>query len=132
MQNVNIMEEEAKLNGFINAVYQESPYGIIVFTKDLDIVDWNPAVETLVGKSKEDCVGKNVLEVFAPSLELGAELEASAVSEIKVKGTLVVAEAIASHFAGNLLNGIKISVIVDKSGSVNGGTLILTPKPQRN
>ncbi|CAN5139631.1 hypothetical protein BH09BAC1_BH09BAC1_07000 [soil metagenome] len=115
------IEEGLKKNVFINAVHEESPYGILVFSSKMEILDWNPAVEKLIGLAKDACIGRNLMEVF-PTL-INGHMESNSAF---IKGTLVVAEAISGHFATGNLNGLKISVIVDKSGALNGGTLILT------
>jgi len=116
------MSNNMTRNGFINSVYEESPYGIIVFNKALEVLDWNPAVEKLIGLTREACMGRKLLDVF-PTLDA---LQSRQTELESIKGTMVVAEAISGYFMTGVLNGLKISIIVDKSGAVEGGTLILT------
>lgn len=119
------MENVTKMNGFVHAVYEESPYGIIVFNSKMVIVDWNPAVEQLIGLSKEDCIGREIFKVFSNHDSQMLQMKANG-----IKGTMVVAEPLSGYFMNGALSGLKISIIVDKSGAVNGGTLILTgPHP---
>lgn len=123
MQNTGVaMEQDYKSSGFVHAVYDESPYGIIVFNADLEIIDWNPAVEKLVGLAKDECVGKNVLLAFEKTLHNQDSLSFSS----STRGTLVIAEAISGKFLSGYIGSVKISTIVDKSGAMNGGTLIIT------
>jgi len=121
-KEVSIMEKEINNYSFANTVNEESPYGILVFNSQLDISDWNPAVERLIGLSKDLCMGQNILAVFA----LHEEIIKLKTGNNQTRGTLVVAESVSSMFIAGVLNGIKISTIVDKSGSINGGTLIIT------
>lgn len=121
-KEVSIMEKEIINYSFANTVNEESPYGILVFNSQLDISDWNPAVERLIGLSKDLCMGQNILAVFA----MHEEIIKRKTGNNHTRGTLVVAEAVSSMFIAGVLNGIKISTIVDKSGSINGGTLIIT------
>lgn len=121
-KRVGAMEIETKNYGFKNALYEESPYGIIVFNATLNITDWNPAIEKLIGLSKGDCLGKNILEVF----ETHSERVGKKASASNPRGTLVVSESISNSFLPGKLGGVKVSTIVDKSGTINGGTLIIT------
>ncbi len=116
-----VMDQEYKSSGFVHSVYDESPYGIIVFNAQLDIVDWNPAVEKLLGLSKSDCMGVNVLKAFDKIVSNKAVQVTS-----NTRGTLVVAESISSKFLFGQIGGMKVSTIVDKSGAMSGGTLIIT------
>lgn len=123
MQNSGVaMEQDYKSSGFVHSVYDESPYGIIVFNADLEVIDWNPAVEKLVGLSKNDCIGRNVLHAFDKTI---AHLEADSISN-NTRGTLVIAESLSSKFLSGHIGCVKISTIVDKSGAMSGGTLIIT------
>lgn len=122
------MSSNLMSNGFINSVYEESPYGIIVFNKALEVLDWNPAVEKLIGLTREACMGQKLFDVF-PALET---LQNRQTDIHNIKGTMVVAEAISGYFMTGMLNGMKVSIIVDKSGAVEGGTLILTTNVAAN
>ncbi len=120
------MDNNLIKNGHVNSVYEESPYGILVFNSALEVMDWNPAVEKLIGLGRDACMGKKLLEVF-PFVSAQTHNNVS-----ELKGTMVVAEAISGYFLTGVLNGLKISIIVDKSGAVNGGTLILTSRITAN
>ncbi len=121
-ENITGMDESKATKGFVHAVYEESPYGILVFNSQQVVVDWNPAVEKLIGLNKDACMGKPLQDVFASA----EKVRADAAFATQIKATLVVSEHLASYFIGSVLNGMKVSIIVDKSGAVNGGTLILT------
>jgi PAS domain-containing protein len=121
-KELSIMEKEINNYSFANTVSDVSPYGILVFNSQLDITEWNPAVERLIGLSKELCMGQNLLAVFA----LYEEIIKRITFKSQTRGTLVIAEDLASLFGVGALNGIKISTVVDKSGSISGGTLIIT------
>lgn len=123
MQNSGVAQErDYKSSGFVHSVYDDSPYGIIVFNAELNIIDWNPAVERLVGLSKDDCMGNNVLRAFEKSVAV----QSADVTAGITRGTLVVAESLSSQFLAGHLGGVKVSTIVDKSGAMSGGTLIIT------
>lgn len=117
----SMVENEVQQQGFIHAVYEQSPYGILVFNSAMEIIDWNPAVHKLTGLDREACIGKKINEVFL-------DLAIDSTTKAEVKGTLVIAETISSRFLGGMMGPIKISIIVDKSGHLNGGTLILTSR----
>jgi PAS domain-containing protein len=121
-KELSIMEKEINNYSFANTVSDVSPYGILVFNSQLDITEWNPAVERLIGLSKELCMGQNLLAVFA----LYEEIIKRITFKSQTRGTLVIAEDLAGLFGVGALNGIKISTVVDKSGSISGGTLIIT------
>ena len=123
MQNSDVaMGQDYKSSGFVHSVYDESPYGIIVFNAQLEVIDWNPAVEKLVGLAKNDCIGRNVLQAFDKTI---ANHEAENISG-NTRGTLVIAEAISGKFLTGQIGCVKVSTIVDKSGAMTGGTLIIT------
>ena len=121
-KEVSIMEKEINNYEFANTVSYKSPYGILVFNSQLDLTDWNPAIERLIGLSRELCIGQNLLAVFA----LHEEIIKRITFKSQTRGTLVIAEELYSLFGVGALNGIKISTVVDKSGSISGGTLIIT------
>ncbi len=116
------MQQEFESSGFVHSVYDDSPYGILVFNAALEIVDWNPAVEKLIGLSKTDCMGNNILELFDNMMGLNNTQDNSD----SIRGTLVVAEALSGKFLVGHVGHIKVATIVDKSGALNGGTLIIT------
>ncbi len=116
------MKKEINNYPFANTVSDGSPYGILVFNSELTITDWNPAVERLIGLSKDLCMGHNLLAAFA----LHEEIIKRITFNSQTRGTLVVAEDLSSLFVAGALNGIKVSTVVDKSGSISGGTLIIT------
>lgn len=121
-KEVSIIEKDINNYQLANMVSFKSPYGILVFNSQLDLTDWNPAIERLIGLSRELCIGQNLLAVFALHEEI--------IKRITIKsqtcGTLVIAEELSGLFGVGALNGIKISMVVDKSGSISGGTLIIT------
>ncbi len=121
-KEVSIMEKEINNYEFANTVSYKSPYGILVFNSQLDLTDWNPAIERLIGLSRELCIGQNLLAVFA----LHEEIIKRITFKSQTRGTLVIAEELYSLFGVGALSGIKISTVVDKSGSISGGTLIIT------
>jgi PAS domain-containing protein len=121
-KEVAVMKEEKNNCAFVNKMNEESPYGILVFNSKLDITDWNPAIERLIGLSKASCLGRNILNVFLTE----EQTIIAKTNSTNTRGTLVVAESVSGNFWIGAINSVKISTIVDKSGSINGGTLIIT------
>ncbi|MEZ5672605.1 MAG: PAS domain S-box protein [Thiotrichaceae bacterium] len=57
--------------------FQEMPLGYIEWDKNLDVVDWNPAAETIFGYTKAEALHKNAFElVIAHSQENYCDLDA--------------------------------------------------------
>lgn len=65
------------LESICNTIFQSCMYGIVCLDKELRYVVWNPFMESITGKRKEEVVGRKIDEVF-PGWEKSEQVRALA------------------------------------------------------
>ncbi|HEY9604636.1 MAG TPA: PAS domain S-box protein [Allocoleopsis sp.] len=54
----------------LSLLIQQSPLGVIEWTPDLAVVDWNPAAEKIFGYTKQEVLGRHAIALIVPEMAL--------------------------------------------------------------
>lgn len=65
-EQAKLLEERSKLLHRLNLQFETMPSGLITTDAGFNIIDWNPAAEKILGYSKEEVAGQNIIPKIVP------------------------------------------------------------------
>lgn len=104
--------------------YDHTVYGVLVFNEKMEIIECNYLIKELLGKNTDDvsCEGEFLPDVLTAINNYTAE------NNISIKAVMVLSANCAASFNGYHIPADKLSTIVDQTGTVVGGTVIIRNK----
>lgn len=104
--------------------YDHTTYGVLVFNEKMEITECNYLIKELLGEGTLEvgCEGKMLSDV------LNAINERTIANNIQIKAVMVLSANCAAQFNGYHMPSDKLSTIVDQTGTVVGGTVIIRNK----
>lgn len=101
--------------------YDHTTYGVLVFNEKMEVVECNYMIQELLGKQVEDnsCEGE-----FLPDV-LSNINNHSAQNNINLKAVMVLSANCATKFNAYHIPSDKLTTIIDQTGTVIGGTIII-------
>lgn len=106
--------------------YDHTTYGVLVFNEKMEVIECNYLVKELLGRSDADinCEGEYLPDVLNNINNYTDEIN------VKVKAVMVLSANCAAQFNSYHIPKEKLTVIIDQTGTVVGGTVIIRNKNQ--